>query len=394
MRESKLVALTCSVAERRERMAGTIADLAARADPDRLWDVMESHQLTALAGSRLMGQGVLPPSLEERVSERLKGNRARALYHSWAVTRVITGLEEAGIPTLPLKGVTLAEDVHADPGLRTSGDIDVLVPAPDLHRAGEALRPFGYLPIEEGPGARPDLHTVLVDLNGKLPPAEVHWRVHWFEEAFSQQMLNGARRHGSRLRAQPTEELAALLLFFARDGFLGLRLAADLAAWWDTCGPDLPPQALDRLAAAHPALTPVWSTALRVAERVVGLPSQQIMSLPAEGLRQHVAGRMANWAAAGPRDQRSADVSLVNLLLSPRRRLSAMARRYVFPDRAGLDHFYGLGDDDGLLRAAWRVAHPPKMFARYGLGLLRSRDHLSSDPLAMQAHGPGGQMAR
>ena len=247
MLESKLVALACGVKERREQMAPAIAELGRRARPTfcgTRWSAASSPRWPA---RRLRELGALPPSLDERVQERLHGNRMRSVFYAWTASRSLDALEEAGIPALPLKGFALAEDVHADPGLRSYGDIDVLVPAHELHRAGEVLRPFGYVPIEEHPSQRPDLHTVLIDRSGKLPPVEVHWRVHWFEEAFSEQMLARSHRHdGGRRRAQPTDELAALLLFFARDGFLGLRLAADLAAWWDTCGPDLPPQALDR----------------------------------------------------------------------------------------------------------------------------------------------------
>ncbi len=381
--ESKLVALACSVAERREQMADTIVDLGARADPTRLWHAMERNQLTALAGSRLSELGALPPSLEEKVHVRLQDNRVRALYHAWAASRSLEALEAAGIPALPLKGFSLAEDVHADPGMRSYGDIDVLVPVDELHRAGEVLRPLGYLPVDrEGP-ARPELHTVLVDRSAKLPPVEVHWRVHWFEEAFSEQMLARSRIDGRR-RALPEDELAALLLFFARDGFLGLRLAADLAAWWDTCRSSLEPGALDALAEQYPALRPVWSTALRVGQRVVGLPARQLMTLDDQRSREKLARRLTNWASGGTHDQQSADVSLVNLLLAPRSALTATSRRHLFLTRRALDDFYDLTPGDHMRRLGWRVVHPPKMLVRYSLGLLRARDKSSSDPGQLQ----------
>lgn len=382
MLESKLVALVCSVSERRERMAPAISELGARADPVRLWDAMERNQLTALAGTRLREHGALPESLETRVGERLHGNRVRALFHGWAASRSLEALEEAGIPALPLKGFALAEDVHADPGMRSYGDIDVLVPGHELHRAAEVLRPFGYVPVDQGGPARPDLHTVLIDRSAKLPPVEIHWRVHWFEQAFSEQMLGRSRiQPGHRRRAQPADELAALLLFFARDGFLGLRLAADLGAWWDTCRADLEPLALDPLAQAHPALRPVWSTALRVAERVVGIPAKHLMTIDAPpASREALASRLTNWASGGTHDQQSADVSLVNLLLAPRQYLPETTRRHVFLTRHALDDFYGLTPGDHVRRAGWRIVHPPKMLIRYGLGLLRARDHSSWDP--------------
>jgi hypothetical protein len=361
-------------------------ELAEASAPSALLEFMESQHLTALAGTRLDTMGLLPESLEKPVAERLHANRMRALFYRGAAAKVLSALERAGIRALPVKGFALAESVHADPGCRLYGDLDILVDVKSLRAAVDALRPIGYRALPEPLSAEgvPELHMRAHDPTGRFPLVELHWRVHWFERAFSAGMLQRAANAGGVLRAEPADELAALLLFFARDGFLGLRLTADIAAWWDACGPELPPRALDHLAVKHPGLAPVWSTALRVAERVVGLPAESIMSLDIERPRQRLAGRLANWAAIGARDQRSADVSLVNLLLSPRPHLRAIVRRYVFPNRAALDQFYTLEVDDHLLRAAWRIAHPPKMLVRYGLGLMRSRDESTSDPLVLR----------
>lgn len=61
--------------------------------------------------------------------------------------RALGVLSAAGIPTLVLKGATLAE-AWGDSALRPSSDLDVLVPVKDLAAAFEALRGAGWRPGE------------------------------------------------------------------------------------------------------------------------------------------------------------------------------------------------------------------------------------------------------
>src|SRR4029079_8012665 len=81
----------------------------------------------------------------------------------------------------------------------------------------------------------PRLHREL--FHETLPPLELHWRIHWYEESFAAAALARAQptNEGWR-RLQPADELASLLLFLARDGFAGLRQTVDVAAWWAALG--------------------------------------------------------------------------------------------------------------------------------------------------------------
>ena len=120
----------------------------------------------------------------------------------------------------------------------------------------------------------PLLHFALVHERGELPPVELHWRVHWYERSFARErLLPPAVDPLDDWRPAPADELAALLLFYARDGFVDLRLATDLGAWWDVYGAELPPGALDELLHSYPAFAHAIPVALRVAERLVGLPA-------------------------------------------------------------------------------------------------------------------------
>jgi hypothetical protein len=55
-------------------------------------------------------------------------------------------------------------------------------------------------------------------------------------DGFSAAVLERSLLVDGMRRLEPVEQLAALLLFYARDGFLGLRFVADIAAWWDRHG--------------------------------------------------------------------------------------------------------------------------------------------------------------
>ena len=110
---------------------------------------------------------------------------------------------------------------------------------------------------------------MLVHERNELPPVELHWRVHWYERNFAHERLlpPTADESPGVWRPAPTDELAALLLFYARDGFVDLRLATDLSAWWEVYGNDLPPGAVDELLRIYPALARVIPAAIEAAER-------------------------------------------------------------------------------------------------------------------------------
>ena len=60
------------------------------------------------------------------------------------LARVLELLRARGIPTIPLKGVTLAESLYGDPTLRVCADIDILVPRQMVAQAFHLLLAAGY----------------------------------------------------------------------------------------------------------------------------------------------------------------------------------------------------------------------------------------------------------
>jgi hypothetical protein len=215
----------------------------------------------------------------------------------------------------------------------------VLVPAEDLHRAAAALRELGYQPPTDylEAGGLPLLHLTMAHGENKLPSVELHWRIHWYEREF-------ARRHllppdpGAPWdwRPKPAAEFAALLLFYARDGFIGLRYPCDLSAWWDRHAAEVDPSELARLAAAHPALGPALAAALVVAGRAIGLPAVLTAGYGDLGWRARLAVRLADPNPYPSVHQAYAEIGLIDGLLTPRNKLGEYARRQILPPSAVL----------------------------------------------------------
>jgi hypothetical protein len=187
-------------------------------------------------------------------------------------------------------------------------------------------------------------------------------------------MLARSHKTGEGRRPRPEDELASLLLFYARDGFVGLRLAADIASWWDRHGHGAQSPILDAHAADYPALRGALGATARLLEGLIGLPRRSLLSsADRASWRQRTAIRLANWEGTGNLDQVYANVTLVDGLLTPRGGGRQFARRALIPPGAKVEQMYGLGRAAGWKKLWWRWAHGPKIVVRYLIAMWRIR---------------------
>jgi hypothetical protein len=334
--------------------------------------LLRDRTLVALGVPLLADPSVrLPDWFAENTEAARLLARSQGLLHHTLTEMLTADLHERGIPVVPLKGTALADSVHGELGARQSEDVDLLVRRDDLDPAVEVISRHGwkeYL-LAAPPNGLPRLHRVL--LHPTYPPVELHWRVHWYESVFSSEAIGRATPGPSgSSRLEPIDELAFLLLFFARDGFIGLRLAADLAAWWRSAGAQLAPgSALGATANRHPALAPALAVAARWTETLAGLePGSLLDPVPDLSRTQRLALNLANPWLLGSRQQIEAEVSLIDVLLAPRGSLAAFARRALVPPA----HEAILRDPGletaprGRLQRA-RAAHTIRVIARYAL---------------------------
>ncbi len=333
--------------------------LLARVDFDRLAAELSARRLLPLIGSRAVevNPELCPAGFRAITETARAAARARGLAVEAETRRIAVRLAEGGIRALPLKGPLLAEAAHGDIGLRESGDVDVLIPRSHLDDAVRLLEADGFEspadPVRKN--GLPDLHFAVHHRH--RPSVELHWRVHWYEEAFSKRMLARARPTREGLLAADPEDLAvALLLFYARDGFHGVRLAADIASWWDRSGEALSPHFLENVPERFPEIAPALSAAATVVKQLSGTPAPEWLgSARSTGHRIGLAVRLLDWTQGGDRDQLAANISLVDGLLAPVAAIPAFVRRELVP------------------RSGPATPHAVKMLARYGSALWRLR---------------------
>jgi Uncharacterised nucleotidyltransferase len=392
--EEELILLFCGTAERRRRAHTRIETLAREVDYDGLAALMARQLLLPLLGRRLVETApeAVPPTFLAHLEQAAAAARRRGVVLEMLGAQVQSDLRQAGVEVLPLKGATLSRSLYGDPGIRVAKDIDLLVEADQLDRAAAILARRGYRRVDAPGGERPQLHLSLEHERSELPPVEIHWRVHWYEEAFSQRMLQRSGRTPEGLRAQPPDELASLLLFFSRDGLTGLRLAADVAAWWDLHAAAEGAASLDQVARETPELRPALSAAAITLDRLVGTPADAIISRGerSSSWRSFAAVRLANWTVTGDWDQINANLTLVDLLLSPRGGAWPFARRSLFPPGKAVSKMYRLPSSAVWRLVFWRLAHAPKLIARYLIALWRVRGgrHWVNLPESTHETGP------
>jgi Uncharacterised nucleotidyltransferase len=347
--------------------------LATQVEWSLLAAILRARRLLPTLGPRIleMTEGIASDEFARAVAQSIEAGRRHATYLQLVSLRAVSTLAEAGIPCVPLKGPPLSEVLYGDPGRRLSNDIDLLVPTDQLRAAVEVVRSLGYARptdyVDES--GLPQLHFMLVHEHEKLPPVELHWRVHFYERDFAREcLLPTGGVAPSDWRPSAADELIALLLYYARDGFIDLRLASDVGAWWDVRGAELQSGEVDGRLRAYPALTRIVRVAARVADSVVGLPSSQILRDAPVGMRDRLAMRLANPNPHSSPSQLYADIGLVDGLLAPPGGFGAFVRRRLLPPREFLEEL------DRHAPKRWERSSLPRgagMLGRYVLSLTR-----------------------
>jgi hypothetical protein len=362
------VLLLAGTDARRAAAAPRLRALLERVSWPALVDELARQRLLPLLGGRIGAAFPAPPAFARAVDAETRAARAAGELGELLTLHAAAALEAAGVPAVPLKGPLLARALHGDAAMRASRDIDLLVEGGDLERGGDVLAALGWRP--DPVAAPPVLHSRLVSDAG-LPDVELHWRLHWYEAEFAAAALARAALGPSGIRRLRREdELAALLLFYARDGFAGLRHAIDAAAWWDANGAarDGVP-VLDRVVAAHPALGRALTASAVVLDRLVGIPAAALVEAPGcLPWCSRRAVRLANPLMAGTPAQITAEVTLVDGLLAPGGGRRAFLRRRALPSEQQLP-----ADLRGRPMAVARTAHVLRLLRRYALAIMRPR---------------------
>ncbi len=321
--EARLAILSAGTRSARAASRGEAENLIDGVDWAALAAGLRTRRLLGRLGERILAiaGGRAPEWFAAVTREEIAKGAQQESMLALISLQIMHSFAAAGIPSLPLKGPLLGEAIYGGAGRRPASDIDLLVASEDLSQAIEVATRTGYQPPHDQIWCDelPMLHFGLSHERRALPSLELHWRIHWYEHEFSRDVLmrSAADRARGR-RAALADEFTSLLLFYARDGFVDLRLACDIGAWWDAFGAELPNDAVDEVVDRYPALERTLLAALTVTDRVVGVPSLTLLgrSRPLDA-RVRLAARLANPMASGTPQQRSADVWLVDWLLTP-----------------------------------------------------------------------------
>jgi Uncharacterised nucleotidyltransferase len=368
--ERELARLSTGTRARREADAERLDRLAAKVDWSALTQLLLAGRVLTMLGPRILAIAGEQASEEfqEELAAALERGRHQEVLLQLAGGLAMDALAAAGIRSAALKGPLLGEAIYGEPGRRPSSDVDLLVPSEDLHRAVEVARELGY----EGPIDRPMadglplLHFSLAHRSSELPPLELHWRIHWYERRFARErLLPPSPESPNDWRPAPEDDLAALLLYYARDGFTGLRQASDVGAWWDRFGPEVRNRAVNETSAAYPELGPALTTALARAQSAVGLP--QSLNRRELRSRQRIAVQLAiREPVFRSREQLFAEIGLIDGLLTPPGGTRAFVRRQVVPPREVIRE---RAEKDGEAPIASPLAYGLSALARFGIAL-------------------------
>ncbi|MBB6635829.1 nucleotidyltransferase domain-containing protein [Cohnella thailandensis] len=189
-------------------------------------------QLYACAAGEL-----IPSDVRQAIERDCRLNALKMLRLSGEMERVCRSLADQGVRSLVLKGPALAQRLYGDVSLRTSKDLDILIPIEELATAEKLLRELGYQPERPLPRGLGDwkwkIHHVAFMHPQLGIEAEVHWRLNGEggKEPSFEELWNGRQPSGlSSCLFMPGDEHLFLYLVThgARHGWFRLRWLADI----------------------------------------------------------------------------------------------------------------------------------------------------------------------
>ncbi|MFC4103159.1 nucleotidyltransferase domain-containing protein [Paenibacillus xanthanilyticus] len=291
--------------------------------------MVKHHRVYPLVYTNLKKSGA--EAVPEFVMQSLYEDYCRNIFQMMRLTaemeRIYKTLQTNGIRTIVLKGPILANALYGNISMRTSKDLDMLIPASDVERMEEILREQGYDPTHDAPQVlntkKWKTHHLAYSHKESGIQIEVHWRLNpntvkepTFDELWE-------RSNTSTLVSTPLHYLGDADLFQylishgARHGWFRLRWLCDIqsllqreANW------ELTARMFRQYDAAH-----LGGQAVILANGLLGAPIPKGL----RGLTTHpLALRLANDVLAFVRD-------IVNLSPKPEtKEMAAKYRRYLF----------------------------------------------------------------
>jgi len=133
-------------------------------DWEQVYHLTEINRLAPIVCSALAIHA-LPEEWADRLEILARRSRMRTAVMIEEFQRIHAQMNIAGIPTIPIKGIAISQQVYPSPSMRYYDDLDLLVPATDGQGAIKVLEKMGY---EAHPNApRPEWHHLTPQIHRK-----------------------------------------------------------------------------------------------------------------------------------------------------------------------------------------------------------------------------------
>lgn len=182
---------------------------------------------------------IIPADVMESLRQQYTANTFRMLHLTAEMEQVCGAFREHGIRNITLKGPALAHDLYGDVSMRTSKDLDILIPFDDVEAAEGILATLGYVSKEgeRAPTVRSwkwREHHICYIHPVKRTQVEIHWRLNPdsgketdFELLWKRSRFSSYTQTPVRMLEQ--EDLWAYLVTHgARHGWFRLRWLLDI----------------------------------------------------------------------------------------------------------------------------------------------------------------------
>jgi len=123
-----------------------LEDLAKTMEWEKLLELAEDHGVLGQVATQFDGlsDAIVPRETKRRLTELRRAQLFSALRMSGELFRLAERFAAANIGMLTVKGPALAVAAYGDPGMRSYGDIDLLVRQNDIYRATEIMIADGF----------------------------------------------------------------------------------------------------------------------------------------------------------------------------------------------------------------------------------------------------------
>lgn len=151
--------------------------------PDHIWDSLldaaTTHRVLPFLYPWLTDSSrnhTLPPLLHAHLKQTMRETIARNLFLTNELCAIVEALDGHGIPSIPIRGPALAQQLYGDPFLRPAEDLDLLVHRHDLPAVAAILTQQGYRSVEHRQGF---LETFSYSLEFVHPASGLYVEPHW-----------------------------------------------------------------------------------------------------------------------------------------------------------------------------------------------------------------------